>query len=141
MAALPTPRRIFDLEGEARLNADGSSRQDELLRCVPGECVTLRPAAEDGLEAGTIIVLSARGIPIGHLTRQYSGLLTPFLDGKRSYRAKLHCIRGGIPGYPRYGARISIAWDDRPDHPHRPLDPNQFRYREEKMRRPFTGLG
>lgn len=126
---LPTPRRIFDLEGEGQTNPDGRGRQDELRRCMPGEPVELRlePDGEIGLEA--ITVLSARGVPIGRLTRQYAALLAPLLDGGRPYRAKLHCLRGGLAGYPNYGARISIAWDGRPEHPHRPLDEEQLRYR------------
>lgn len=134
---LPTPKKIFDLEGEAQVNADGRSRQDELRRCVPGEPVALRREPDDPADPNAIIVLSARGVPIGRLTRQYAALLAPFLDRGRSHRTKLHCLRGGLAGYPNYGARISIAWDGRPDHPHRPLDEDQLRYlRRVTARRP-----
>lgn len=127
---LPTTRKVLDLVGEAQVNADGVNRQVELARCLPGEPVFLR--SEPG---ANVLVLSARGIPIGTLTGQYSTLLAPLLQQGRAHRARLHCLRGGVPGYPNYGARISIAWGDRPDYPHRPLDEAQIRFRRELRQR------
>ena len=129
---LPTPKKIFDLEGEAQINADGRSRQEELRRCVPGESVELRREPDNQSDPNRITVLSARGVPIGSLTRQYAELLAPLLDRGRPHRAKLHCLRGGLPGYPNYGARISIAWDGRRELRHRPLDEEQERYRQRR---------
>lgn len=126
---LPTPKKIFDLEGEAQVNPDGRSRQEELRRCLPGEPVQLRRELGNPADPNGITVLSARGVPIGRLTRQYATLLRPLLDSGRQYRAKLHCLRGGLAGYPNYGARISIAWDGRRELRHRPLDAEQQRYR------------
>lgn len=134
-APLPTPKKIFDLEGEAQLNPDGISRQEELWRCVPGEPVHLQLDGHDAASPPEIVVLSSRGVPIGRLTRHYAALLAPLLDSRRPHRAKLHCLRGGLPGYPLYGARISIAWDGRPEHPHRPLDEEQTRYRARRTAR------
>ena len=74
-------------------------------------------------------------MPIGRLTRHYAALLAPLLDARRPHRAKLHCLRGGLTGYPLYGARISIAWDGRPEHPHRLLDAEQMRYRARRAAR------
>lgn len=126
---LPTPKKIFDLEGEAQVNPDGMSRQEELRRCLPGEPVKLRREVGNRADPNRITVLSARGVPIGRLTRPYAALLRPHLDSGRQYRAKLHCLRGGLAGYPNYGARISIAWDGRRELRHRPLDAEQERYR------------
>lgn len=126
-------KRIFDLEGEAQINADGRNRQVELLRCVPGEPVVLQRQL-DGCDQDKVTVLSARGVPIGELSSQYAQLLAPLLDAKRAYRAKLHCLRGGLPRYPRYGARISIVWDGSREHPHLQLDEQQIRYRQRKVR-------
>jgi hypothetical protein len=134
-APLPTPKKIFDLEGEAQLNSDGVSRQEELWRCVPGEPVHLQLDGRDAASPREVVVLSSRGVPIGRLTRLYAALLAPLLDSRRPHRVKLHCLRGGLPGYPLYGARISIAWDGRPEHPHRPLDEEQTRYRARRTAR------
>jgi hypothetical protein len=89
----------------------------------------LRREPDHEADPDRIIVLSARGVPIGRLTRQYAGLIAPLLDRGRPHRARLHCLRGGLPGYPNYGARISIAWDGRRELAHRPLDERQERYR------------
>jgi hypothetical protein len=129
---LPTAKKIFDLEGEAQINADGKSRQEELRRCVPGESVELRREPDNQSDPNRITVLSARGVPIGRLTRQYAELLAPLIDQGRPHRAKLHCLRGGLPGYPNYGARISIAWDGRRELRHRPLDEAQERHRRHR---------
>jgi hypothetical protein len=132
--ALPTRRKVLDLIGEAGVNANGVNRQVELARCKPGEAVALRlePAGDQGSE---ITVLSARGVPIGRLTEQYAVMLAPLLAAGRPYRAKLHCLRGGVSDYPSYGAQISIAWDGRPALSHRPLDEAQIRFRRQRQLR------
>ena len=131
--ALPTRRKVFDLEGEAQRNADGRSRQERLFLSLPGEPVLLRLEREPRSISDRVDVLSCRGVPIGRLTSQYAVLLAPLLRAGRPHRAKLHCLRGGIPGYPRYGARISIAWDGKPEHPHLALDDGQIRYRHRRV--------
>jgi hypothetical protein len=127
--ALPTRRKVLDVEGEAQVNSDGVNRQYELLRCEPGEPVTLRRDQRNPFDPNTILVVSARGVPIGRLTSQYAAMLAPLLDRDRPYRARLHCLRGGVPGYPDYGARISVAWDGRPELRHIPLDEDQISFR------------
>jgi hypothetical protein len=131
---LPTAKKIFDLEGEAQTNVDGVSRQEELLRCVPGEPVELRREPGNAFDPNTVNIISVRGVPIGRLTSQYAAMIAPLLDEGRMHRAKLHCLRGGLAGYPRYGARISIAWDGQQEHPHLPLDREQIRFRQRKLR-------
>jgi len=131
---LPTRRKVLDLIGEAGINANGVNRQVELARCEPGEAVALRlePAGDQGSE---ITVHSVRGVPIGRLTDQYAIMLAPLLAAGRPYRAKLHCLRGGVKSYPSYGAQISIAWDGRPELSHRPLDEAQIRFRRQRQSR------
>lgn len=134
MASLPTLTKIFDLQGEGQVNPDGIRRQDELLRCEPGEPVELRREPENSIDPNCISVISPRGVQIGTLGRADAATLAPALDGGRTHRAKLHCLRGGVPDYPFYGARISIAWDNRPEHPHRPLDRHQLAERQRRLR-------
>jgi len=146
--SLPTRKKVFDLQGEAQTNPDGIVRQDELRACDPGEPVFLRPVPDAGRAGRTIEVLSARGIAIGSLRPEDAEALTPALLSGRPKRAKLHALRGGIPGYPLYGARISIAWDERPDHPHIVLDATQAHERRRRLqaraaprRRATTAIG
>lgn len=132
--ALPTRRKVLDLVGEAGVNPDGVNRQVELARSLPGEPVTFRPGrVVEGVPE--IAVLSARGVQIGRLTDQYAVMLAPLLAAGRPCRAKLHCLRGGVADYPSYGARISVAWDGRPELAHHPLDEAQVRFRRERWSR------
>ncbi len=132
---LPTRRKILDLVGEAQINADGVNRQEELARCLPGETVTLQPGRTAGPGPARITVLSARNVPIGVLTDQYAAMLAPLLARGRRCSARLHCLRGGVAGYPNYGARISVVWDGRPEYPHLPLDEGQLAFRRNRRRR------
>lgn len=132
---LPTRRKVLDVEGEAQVNADGVNRQYELLRCEPGEAVTLRRDPRNPLDPNTVLVISARGVPIGRLTSQYAAMLAPLLDRDRPYRARLHCLRGGVPDYPNYGARISVAWDGAPQLSATKLDEEQLRFRRRALSR------
>jgi hypothetical protein len=131
----PTRRKVLDVEGEAQVNPDGINRQYELLRCEPGEAVTLRRDPRNPFDTNTIQVVSARGVPIGRLTSQYAAMLAPLLDRDRPYRARLHCLRGGVPAFPNYGARISVAWDGRPQLSPIKLDDEQIRFRRATLRR------
>ena len=131
--SLPTRKQVFDLQGEAQINSGGIARQDELLRCEPGEAVFLRPVPDEGSAGPGFDVLSARGVAIGSLRAEDAEALASALLSRRFHRAKLHALRGGLPGYPLYGARISVAWDERPDHPHILLDGDQAHERRRRL--------
>lgn len=126
MAKLPTTRRIFDVVGESHDNADGSNRQDELLECEPGETIGLVREPQNPHDPNAVLVLSARDVGIGYLAREDSALIAPAIDAGRPFTAKLHCLRGGVPGAASYGAKVSIAWDGRPEHGHEPLYDEQI---------------
>lgn len=111
MPFLTTRRKVFDLVGEAAVNEDGASRQEELLLSEPGERVELRREPDNEDDPNAILVLSARGIPIGRVDRGGAAILAPIVDSGRRFDSRLHCLRGGLPAYPNYGARISVAWD------------------------------
>lgn len=126
---LPTKRTIFPIVGESFDNADGSSRQDELFRCMPGEPVTLMREPENPHDRNAILVVSCRGIGIGHIDRATAVLLAPHLDRGREYRAHIHELRGGMVDYESYGAIICIVWDGRVLPPARALQEVQVDYR------------
>ena len=126
MAKLPTTQKVFDVVGEGRANDDGSNRQDELIACEPGEPVELVRQSNNEFDSNAIFVRSCRSIGIGFLTAEDAAALAPAIDAGRPFAAKLHALTGGIADYPSYGAKVSIAWDGRPEHPHRPLDANQI---------------
>jgi hypothetical protein len=132
MAKLPTRRKVFDLVGESYENTNGSSRQEELLACEPGEPVQLVREPDNPHGADAVLVQSVRGVGVGYLRKEDAAILAPELDAGRAHSAKLHCLRGGVSGYPTYGAQISISWDGAQGHPHVPLDDAQVASRRGK---------
>jgi hypothetical protein len=111
MSFLTTRRKVFHLVGEAGTNSDGVNRQDELLRSEPGETVELRREPDNEDDPNAILVLSARGVAVGNVEPKSAVALAPIIDSGRRFDARLHSLRGGLPRYPNYGARISLAWD------------------------------
>lgn len=134
MAKLPTTQKVFDVVGEGRTNDDGSSRQDELTACEPGEAVELVRQPKNEFDRNAIFVRSCRSIGIGYLSAEDAAGLAPAIDAGRPYAAKLHALTGGLADYPHYGAKVSIAWDGRPEHPHRPLDASQLASRRGRQK-------
>lgn len=133
MTKLPTTQKVFDLVGEGRTNDDGSSRQDELTSCEPGEPVELVRQPDNLHDRNAVLIRSCRLIGIGYLTAEDAAVVAPALDAGRPYSARLQALKGGVADYPSYGAKISIAWDGRPDHPHRPLSPDQVASRRGRL--------
>lgn len=111
MAKHPTRRRIFDLVGEGQANRDGSSRQAELRRCVPGESVMLVREPDNPYDPNAILAVGPRGVGLGYLGRDDAAMLAAALDEGRSCSAIIHELRGGMPDYPSFGCRIGISWE------------------------------
>ena len=128
-----TRRKVFDLVGEAAVNADGGKRQDELLLAQPGEPVRLRREPDDADDPNAILVLSERGVPIGYVEPKGAAILAPIIDSGRRFESRLHSLRGGLPRYPNYGARISVAWDGWRAIAPVPLDESQLAERRRRL--------
>lgn len=128
---LPSRRKIFAVVGESRTNPDGKRRQDVLCDVEPGEEIQLLREPDNSYDSNAVRVVVGNDT-VGYLSRDDAVELAPALDGGRSYRAVVHCIRGGVPDYPSYGCQVSVAWDDQPSHPHIPLDAQQLRSRRSK---------
>lgn len=118
-------QRIFDLVGEGRDNSDGSSRQAELRGCLPGEPVTLQREPDNPYDPNAILVVSMRGIGLGHFNREDAAALAPALDAGQACAAIIHELRGGLPGYPNFGCRVCITWAGQQPISCVPLDESQ----------------
>ena len=94
--------------GESFPNEDGSSRQDEIARCRPGEPVTLERDPQNKHDANCVNVVSARGVQIGNISRDDSWICErldrgAFLDARimrvgQSGKGKsgvVICVRSG----------------------------------------------
>jgi hypothetical protein len=67
-------------------NSDGSNRQFEILLCIPGEPVELRPDPRNAHDRNAIAVHSRRGVQIGYVTAERAPLLGALL-GRTPVRA------------------------------------------------------
>jgi hypothetical protein len=127
---MEVPRRnYFDLVGEGRQNVDGTFRQGELWRCLPGERVGLIHDQRNQYDSNAIFVVSCRGIGIGYVRREDNVWLVKAIE-RVPYVAFLSEIRGGLPGFLSYGAEIGIAWNGEALKQPEGLDRNQLAYRE-----------
>lgn len=123
---------LFSLVGESFDNRDGTSRQTELLVTAPGERAYLRREPDNPHDSNAVLVLSARGVGIGHLSRADAAALAAIIDAGLEFDVQVHCLRGGLPDYPSYGCTVSVAVRAGEHGECEPLDDAQI---EERCRR------
>ena len=70
--------------GERFANSDGSSRQDELGRCRPGEAIRLEREPDNPRDPMAVALYSSRGVQVGYLGREQAKWLAPLIDGGHS---------------------------------------------------------
>ena len=85
-------------------NSDGSDRRLEILLCVPGEPVELRPEPHNKADARAVAVLSCRGVQIGYLTAERCGRISQLLEQCREVQAVFQQVSSS-------GAWIRVAFD------------------------------
>lgn len=122
-------QNYFDLVGEGQQNTDGTFRQGELWRCLPGEQVGLIHDQRNQHDRNAIFVVSCRGIGIGYIRREDNVWLVKAMT-RVPYVAFISEMRGGLPEFPSYGAEVGIAWNGEVLSQPQGLDCNQLAYRE-----------
>jgi len=85
-------------------NADGSSRQFEILLCTPGEPVDLRREPKNPHDPRAVAVLSARGHQIGYLSAERCGRIGSLMQSGCAWRAVFQAPAD-------FGAWIRIAFN------------------------------
>ena len=125
---LPIKRKVFDVAGEGQENKDGSFRQDIIRKCYPGDLVSLVREPKNPYDKNAIRI-DFKNQTIGYINKQDAVLLSAILDEQRDHVAIIHRLTGGVPDYPNYGVKVSIAWDGRSSHPYIDLDNEQENYR------------
>ena len=124
MSKLPSRKKSFDVVGESRSSRDGTPRQQLLVRCEPGDPVTLIRQPDNEYDANAILVVW-QGFDLGYLKRHDAAAIAPALDEARAYQANIHKIVGGSADYPSYGLKVAVAWDDTPLPQAKPLTASQ----------------
>ena len=125
---LPIRKKVFDVAGEGQKNEDGTPRQEIISGCEPGDTVELIREPENPYDENAIRI-DYKHETVGYINKQDAAKLAPILDGDRKHKAIIHRLKGGVPDYPNYGIEISIAWDNRADHPYVFLDDTQEAYK------------
>nr|WP_240511246.1 HIRAN domain-containing protein [Novosphingobium panipatense] len=80
--------------GERHENEDGSSRQEELARCIPGEPVRLVREPENPHDRMAVAVLSCRGVKVGYLKRDRAVWIGSKIDRGYDVRAIVERVKG-----------------------------------------------
>ena len=70
--------------GERFANSDGSSRQEELARCRPGQRVCLEREPDNPHDPLAVALYSKRGVQLGYLGRKDARWIAPLIDAGQS---------------------------------------------------------
>ena len=63
----PLAQHSLAVVGIRHLNSNGSNRASEVLMCIPGDPVELRPEPKNRFDSLAIAVFSTRGVQLGYL--------------------------------------------------------------------------
>ncbi|WP_260925383.1 HIRAN domain-containing protein [Novosphingobium sp. 9] len=85
-------------------NPDGTDRRYEILLCVPGEPVELRPEPANPRDPHAIAVFSVRRTQIGYITAERAPRLGAIIRSGR----EVQCL---FQGKAQFGAWIRVAFD------------------------------
>lgn len=80
--------------GERYPNADGSSRQDELARCRPGEALQLLREPTNEHDPSAVAIFSCRGVQLGYLSADHAGWIGSKIDRGYDVRAVVERVKG-----------------------------------------------
>ena len=119
---------VFDVVGESHHNRNGTSRQDILAKCNPGDPVRLLHEANNPADPNAVAVNTAYGM-VGYLKREDAAEVAPLLDAGLAPDCCIYELRGGIPDYPSYGVQISVPLGGEPHIEPVPLRPDQVEAR------------
>lgn len=81
----------------------GANRQEEIVKCRPGELVELRPEPHNPADPYAIAVYSKRGVQLGYLTAERAPRITRIMES--------HEVRAIFQQATSYGAVIRAAFD------------------------------
>lgn len=100
--------------GEWFDNEDGTSRQDELRNCAPGEVIRLVREPDNPHDRMAVALVSARGIRVGYLRRDRAVWIGSKIDRGYDVRAIVERVKGSHLPDATLGlvVRINMEGDD-----------------------------
>jgi hypothetical protein len=93
------------IAGESFRNDDGTERQAEIALCKPGEPVDLVRDPENRFDSNCVMVISARGVQIGNISRD-DCWIAERMDRGDDVRAEILSIHEARPG--RFGVVLDV---------------------------------
>lgn len=99
-------------------NDDGTSRQEELARCRPGEWIGLVREPDNPHDHMAVAIVSERGVKVGYLGRGKATWIGSKIDRGYDVRAIVERVKGAhLPGS-SLGLIVRVSMD--PDHADEP---------------------
>jgi hypothetical protein len=80
--------------GERYDNEDGTSRQDELALCWPGDALALIREPDNPHDPMAVAIFTARGVRVGYLSRERAGWIGSKIDRGYSVAAIVERVKG-----------------------------------------------
>ncbi|AHE55933.1 HIRAN domain-containing protein [Sphingomonas sanxanigenens] len=110
---------LLPVVGERFDNADGSSRQEEIRRCRPGEAVWLEREPSNRFDPSAVAVFSDRGFQLGYIGADRCGWIGSKIDRGFNVDAVVEGISGDVSGaLPcRLTIRLRLTITDTTDAP------------------------
>lgn len=109
--------------GEAYDNEDGTSRQEELGRCKPGDIIHLERQPDNPHDPMAVALLTERGVYVGYLGRERARWIGSKIDRGYDVRAIVHRVKGAHLRGALLGLVVRLSMDpDMADEPELPPD-------------------
>lgn len=104
---MPSRSLSLAVVGVIHPNKDKSNRRFEIMLCVPGEPVDLRPEPKNPADPYAVAVYSCRGTQIGYLTAERAPWIGGILNSGRELLAIFQAAT-------EYGAVIRVGMEGEP---------------------------
>ena len=81
------------VRGGAYCNEDGSCRQSEIARCLPGDLIRVEREPDNPHDHMAVALVSERGVRLGYLSRTHAGWIGSKIDRDYDVRAIVERVR------------------------------------------------
>lgn len=117
--SLPACGEMFD-------NEDGTSRQEELARCGPGDWLQLVREPENPHDPLAVAIVTTRGIRVGYLRRDRAMWIGSKIDRGYDVRAIVERIKGARLDGATLGLVMRLNMEG--EEPELPINPDAIRW-------------
>jgi hypothetical protein len=112
--------------GERFANEDGTSRQEELRRCAPGDWLQLVREPDNPHDPLAVGIITTRGVRVGYLSRERAGWIGSKIDRGYDVRAIVQRVKGSHLSGAALGLVMRLNMEG--EEPALPIEPNRVRH-------------